>query len=381
MNFEPRSLRESVKSLDAGEVLHFLTLRGWRASASRRNDVSILRKDSKFEIVLPLSETYADYEDRLKQAVQVAAEAENVPVKQVIQSILTPSSDVLRFRMDDQDIEGGSIPLLEGMNLFDGIRRGLAAVACSVVNPQTFHPRLHRTETDVFLKRCKLGQTEQGSFVAQVLCPIDPLPFEDAHGSFKKNETFGRRVTTGYLKALATLVTAIDEDQVDNLSHADSFVSANLCEALSEMQPSGQKSSLSVDAVWSASIEAPTQIRPIVKIKKRHFETIERVGLILRKPTREASKQVFAGYVEQLKGEPNRSGKMAGETILSILSSEDEWLRVRVVLSPEDYAEACDAHKDSLVVVIRGLLKRGARLSEIIEYDYFSVPKVGAESS
>jgi hypothetical protein len=80
---------------------------------------------------------------------------------------------------------------------------------------------------------------------------------------------------------------------------------------------------------------------------------------------------MFAGYVDQLKGQPDADGLMSGETILSILSSEEEWFRARILLNANDYAQACDAHKNSQLVMIKGVLRRGTRLHEIVEYDAF----------
>lgn len=368
-----------LRAVDASEVVHYLVSHGWQTIQGKRPNISILRKDAR-EIILPLTSDYADYEDRLQDALQIAALIEEIPLQQIVESILNPASDIMRFRLDDQDSDGGTVPLLEGLNLLEGIRKGLAAIACSIVSPQAFHPRLHRTEAELFLKGCKLGQTARGSFVAQVLCPIEPLPFEDAQLQlFNGSESFGRMVTSQYIGVLRDLVFAIDGNQLEKLVEPGSCLSANFCESLVEMQASGASSTLTVDVVWNKNIPLPKGVPGSVKIKKRHFDGIQRVGVSLRKPQIELSKQIFGGYVDQLKGEPNSEGRMSGETILAVLSSDEGSFRARVSLTPDDYMKACDAHKNSQLIVIRGVLKRGTRLNEIADYDMFVPAKFADE--
>ena len=49
----------------------------------------------------------------------------------------------------------------------------LLSEAHSVLVPQPYHPRMSRSEAEDFLSRCRLGQTDRGSFVLTVACPLD----------------------------------------------------------------------------------------------------------------------------------------------------------------------------------------------------------------
>ncbi len=179
-------------------------------------------------------------------------------------------------------------------------------------------------------------------------------------------------VTSRYLTAVSTLAMAIDENKAERVLDRDPFVSANLCESISAMQPLGEKSSLTVEAIWSTAA-AGSDLPGSVKLKQRHFAGIERLGVSLRRPKDQLQKQLFVGYVAQLKGQQEPDGRMCGEAILALISSDEEEFTARISLTSNDYAKACDAHKEKYIVVVRGILKRASRLHEISEYESFKV--------
>lgn len=49
----------------------------------------------------------------------------------------------------------------------------ISSAACSVVNPFTYHPRTDRNDARQLIHHARMGQTEIGSFVLEILCPID----------------------------------------------------------------------------------------------------------------------------------------------------------------------------------------------------------------
>ena len=66
------------------------------------------------------------------------------------------------------EAEAGILPLDHAARVVTGMRRLLLAAAHSVLLPRAYHPRLSRAEAEEFVSRCRLGQTERGSFVLTV---------------------------------------------------------------------------------------------------------------------------------------------------------------------------------------------------------------------
>ena len=63
----------------------------------------------------------------------------------------------------------------EAIKLLDGARQLLWSSAFSVIRPEALHPQRTIEQVDNFLKGCRFGQTERGSFVATILAPREMI--------------------------------------------------------------------------------------------------------------------------------------------------------------------------------------------------------------
>lgn len=269
--------------------------------------------------------------------------------------------------------------MIDGINLLAGARKALIAAACDVLNPQPFHPRLSRAEAEQFVNACRLGQTERGSFVASLICPLN-LP-EEAPSLFPElyasPESLTRRVTRHLMKALERIAQAIKTDTLQRLISFENepVISANLYKALSEMQPPGERSALHVTAAWARTTPPSADVPNRVTLLREYFPVIEAAARQLR-PKKEPQRDHFVGVVDTLSGEPDEDGRMQGTVILAIFHPEEEsMIRARPDLPPEDYTTACDAYKEAQYVEVSGVLHRAARLHVLREYSDFRILK------
>src|SRR5439155_24544675 len=93
---------------------------------------------------------------------------------EVLSDLAMPPADVLRLQMESREAEGGTLPLDEGLRLLEGGRDLLLAAACSAHQPQAYFLRQSYAPAQDFLRSCRVGQTERGSFVATILAPVTP---------------------------------------------------------------------------------------------------------------------------------------------------------------------------------------------------------------
>src|SRR5262249_53485986 len=156
---------------------------------------------------------------------------------------------LLAFREVSPEAEAGYLPLDHAVRMVSGTRKLLLSVAHSVLVPQPYHPRMSRTEAEGFLARCRLGQTERGSFTLTVACPLDLQV-----GLFgPMSEPFARRITSLLLHTLEELEQAVERPRSDELTDLSRHpgISANLCESLLMLRPGGDRAYLTVSATWS----------------------------------------------------------------------------------------------------------------------------------
>ncbi|HKI19050.1 MAG TPA: hypothetical protein VKA15_14275, partial [Isosphaeraceae bacterium] len=179
----------------------------------------------------------------------------------------------------------------KGIQLLRAGRELLLAAACSAIHPHTFHSQKARNEqkeVDEFLKSCRLGQTERGSFVATIITPVPP-DFQDVVNSddddgHARAQPYPRRVMIHLMSALGFVSEAIQTGKPGKiLTGVEQGISANLCEALKAMRPTGDQSRLDISVSW-ARIRGniPETVPESVSFPQESFSFIEEAGRQLR---------------------------------------------------------------------------------------------------
>lgn len=338
---------------------------GWKPVAGVNGNIALFhRPDSElYQLIVPLDEQFDDYPDRVTEAVARLAEFERRPALEILNHLLLPPADVFRLRDSSPDSLTGVLPLEQAVSLLEGTRKLLLAQAHSVLRPQPYHPRLSRGEAEQLVNRCRLGQTEGGSFTIAVACPLDLVP-----GTLFHTDPFARQVTQAVFQSLQELASATDANQIDDLANASKhpLLSANFCEALSMLRPTGDRAALSVSITWSKALPLPEgqQAQGGVQLRQECFEVAEYLAPRLREAP-VPKPDAFVGFVDVLRGQPGSEGRPFGEVIVSIIMEDGETIRARADLSAKEYAVAGAAHLASDPVYVQGYLIRLPRNNRI----------------
>lgn len=349
----PRAMRNYAKGL------------GWKPVPSINGDIAVFHspRSDLHQVLIPIDESFDDYGESVAEVVRKFAAFEQRPVSEILSHLLLPPADVIRFRETSPDSESGTLHLDQAVNVLEGARRTLLSLAHSAIRPQPYHRRLSRTEAEHFVRACRLGQTERGSFTVTVACPLDVSP-----GALFADEPLGRQVTFGLLSFLDALVKADDASTVDQLLDATRFpfMSANLCDAMLMLRPDGERARLGIAVSWSKALASPQEsfANHAFELRQENFEAIEYLAPKLRTAP-VPQEQPIVGYVDVLRGQVNADGQMAGEVIFSIVLDGGELIRAKAELSDADYQVAGDAHLQHEPVYFRGLLLRGSRINRI----------------
>jgi hypothetical protein len=356
----PMNIRQYVQSL------------GFIKDNSITGKISVYHKDN-YELIVPQDTRLGDYTNRIADIVLKLSEITNHKPNQIINELLIPPSDILKFSLKGQSTENGTVSLTEGISLLSSSKKAILSAACQVIDPQKYHKRLQRGDAESFLSSCRMGQTEYGSFVVTVSCPLNAGTQIILPGVTE--QPFARKVTTSLIKSIHEVVSAIDADDLARITspEANSIItSANLCDALLEMQPSDNAGELIIASIWSKQVAFTDTFPSSVAIRKDYFSQIEQVAKSLR-PTLESRSEDFIARVDSLHGSLDAEGRMYGDVGLVFLHDDEELIKARVNLSHESYALACDAHKVGKYIFIKGNLVRWNRVSRINDYSGFHI--------
>jgi hypothetical protein len=361
----PRSLTNYVSALN------------WPRVEGINGHISVFhRPDSPLhQVVIPLDESFSDYPESVTEAIYKLADYENRSAQEVLEHLLLPPADMLTFREVSPDAESGSLPFDHAVRMINGTRKLLLSVAHSVLVPRAYHPRLSRSEAEEFVNRCRLGQTQRGSFALNVACPLE-LPVSL---SGLQSDPFARQVTTLLLQSLGALAKVADSKIGDDLLDSSKYpgISANLCESLLLLRPNGDRGRIIVSATWSRAF-LPSSKEPSqqVELYQQVFELAEAVAPRLRTIPQPRLSE-FIGYVDALRGQSiHQDPRPSGEVDFTIFDFEEGEIHARGTLNANDYAKAGKAHLESELVSFRGILRRLPQMSRVEQITEFEIVKM-----
>lgn len=339
------------------------------------------------QIVIPMDTSAPDYLEAVRLAVQKLADLHGLPLADVFMAVQTAREDTLRYRILSTRREVETLPLAFAAAFLQGTVQMLMASACTVLKPQVHHPRLHRNEAQQVVDHARLHQTERGSFVLNVSCPMNALDEKIPSPLHEENLPFVRMTTLAMNQALQELINGVKAGKLDELvartkSSEAPLLSSNFCDAVTQLYDEGVRNDVELSFFWAANTPPPRArtVRDHIRIKREYFDRIAEVQHMLR-PAASGQGRNFVGTVERLKGHIDKDGRRSGEVILSISLTKDETTLAKVELSPDDYEKASQAHlTNGAHVKVRGRLHPGRQprlLSDIRHFEVIMPPPPG----
>ena len=346
-------------------LIDYLKNRDWILMESEP-DIAVLRKlfvNQEEEIILPRDRTYADYHQRILEAIQFLAKRENISEKNVIEEVFLQKWDILRIRIRGDRIGNGCISYLDKGIIEEGVRKVLLASARSILDPKSYFKRLYSATAEQWMRKCYAGASESGSYILTVRLPLE-------NDSENVELPFSRKVAEYLMTSLGQLVKLSESS--DSLTENTGFhLNANLCLGLAEMKPDEIPINFDFEMRWSSEIPINKNIPAKIEIHDRYFPSIVRIGQKL-KPQTEVNHDLFVGKVLTLHGEADEQGSMQGEATLILLVDEQQ-TKAKALFGPEFYSLACDAHKKNQYVRISGVLSEKPRCSDLKDISLFEV--------
>ena len=344
---------DALRAVSPAALSAYARAAGWSPQERYRVHSDIYVGEARPEIIVPRTVRLGDYASVVSRLIETFAQVSGQDELTVYRSLVIADRDVVRVRAAESD--DGSVTLNQGADLIGGARDMLLSVACSLRDPRPVYRAGANREAAELLKRVRLGQTDQGSFVVTLLTPVVPPPMPALlPDPDDLNAPIERRMTRRLVEALsaargAVERTAAGEEGAFGESVA-SGVSANLCEALARIiEPFP---TLDVGVSWART-------RPMTA-----SGTVARFGWADTAVLREAARSFrdraprpdvrLHGFVRLLKrGQADDDG-----TIGLAADVDGQRQSVMAVLEREDYERALQAHSDRALVVLAGDLDR-----------------------
>lgn len=371
MNTEP--LKRALQDLRPNQVEAYLIDTGWRRDGEIGNRASIWHRPEEdfkdYEVVLPGKQKAKDFLSRIADVMNVLAEFEKREASEIARASAGYFADHIRVRVIHQDVEDGTIPLHDGVLLNQRARDVIAAGTLSTTAKRKQFIGKRPPDVQEFLESLRLGQTEVGSYIVNIIAPVkmEPAGMENIPTTSRT-----RLITSNLTSSLSALSEAIEKYAV--ASDPSVFegaiakgVSANMCDALVGL--SGESKSRGFEITITPSAVDRIKIEP-----KTFLFSAEKVQFIAAASEYYKDDFILPNYlvVGPIKRLDRAKGIEVGTVTIqaTILGMEKN---VSVELESDDYLIAVSAHKAGEIVSCRGDIHVKMRSATLLSQSGFGV--------
>ncbi|MEY9632337.1 hypothetical protein ABIF66_000566 [Bradyrhizobium japonicum] len=357
---------QAIGAIRPLNAIGYLRARGWeRYGDDADRPFSVWHKSSHphAEILIPVDRSVSDYVLLLREALGELEAVENRSQLEILRDLYNSGFDVVRLAAQSHRTADGTVDIDEGVMLFERARDTLYAAACATVKPQAvFHSRRPQIATE-YMRKARLGQTEQGSYVLTLLSPVAPqLTFHSDTELFPE-EPFERRVIETLAQSVRLAVgaaakasTATSPDFRPFQEAVAGGVSANLCEGIAGLFSASEPTSVELRISWALNRPTPNEVPSHVRISSDLIPTLQEAARLFRAYDRLENYEI-KGPVIRLQREETAAFGMV--TVLATV--EGKMRKVNIALSDADYQKAVLAHHQHRYIRVVGTVARDAR--------------------
>jgi hypothetical protein len=354
-----------LETIKPQEVEGYLESHGWIQQNQIEDKASIwiqpCEDGDEFEVILPLRKELKGYSLSMSTLVETLEVAEQRPQVEILNDLTNYAADVLRVRVNTEKTINGRIPLNAGIKFSHAVKDLIISAAQATIKAEAYFERV-TSQIDSYLENLQMGH-EKGSYILDIISPISIPKTSQTALDFGKElsalpEPFERRIMKQLARSLQVVRNTAERvysDEVD-LDHffavVSEGVSANLCEAIVDIDKSGEYRGVDIKLSWSPILEIGTDFPTEIFIRRNIIPVIEAAATRLKSIYIENFE--LKGSVTDLHRLPDaRTGK-----VIVRGNIEDKIKEVSIQLQDEDYKIAVQAHDQTAMIICYGELSK-----------------------
>lgn len=357
------NLPSLIARIDYQQLFGYLERRGWEKSATPRPELAHFTSpdpidhDNKLTILVPGSNRLRDYCDMAFRTIELVAEYENKNINDIIEQLLN-YCDIFKTKVESNDTYDGSIPIDKCIELVSSIKELVIYSASAEIKPSR-QIRRQAKEAINLAEKCKFGQTEYGSFIATFYLPLpSPAPQREIFVSTVNDSVpVQRRIVNRIIMGLHNIEEARRTEDYRIISdNYETGFNVNMCTAIIDLLDAFDEVSCGfsadLDPIWPFDIQSG---KLDVKIGKQVTALVNRAveEMLGNEVIREVD---MTAYIYELHHE-SKKGPIDYQIKL-LWQDKSNLYKIQTRLEPDDYRQACDAHKNEKPIKLKGSLER-----------------------
>jgi len=345
-----------AEPLTIAEIKAYLTATGWRREPQTWRSASVWTSADGRQVLVPARDGMGDNDLRLGELLDGVAQVEVRSAADVAAEIGAPPTDRQTYRLFEGDDPATGVPLGSSVRALTGVRDLLGSAGRALVEgPHVTFPGSAPARVRTLLAAARLTTVSAPLPGYRVHLPLSAAASDAA-------SSFARQVGVQLHDAVGSANQAAAEAEVEgDLTGFDDAVtagvSANLCQALSDLGGRDRAQPFEIGFRWAYGVPAPLP-STTVRIESGRGAVLAAAAHHLRR-LHSSGEATITGLVESLHDDANRADrwriKVRGEVAVSRGVSARRTLWVRLD-GHAAYDLAIAAHREQQPVQAQGRL-------------------------
>ena len=365
-----KNIEKYINLLHNDKVCQYLSLKGWHEISTLFEGKvrQFLAPNEEYAILIPISREFSDYYRVMHDSLSVIAAYDNKTLNGLFNILINPSSDILKWRIADDNTSLGAISFNTMLDNIDNIKNILASTCIDIMNPSQYHKKVMVNDVQNQIASYKFGQTEIGSYILNLVSPLGFYQYQLFDPSVEELP-MNRRINMRMLKTINDIQQSVLENssQLDD-NVASGSISVNFLTALTKIYDDNKDSDVSISAAWDINI--PTIVDNPISNLTLYPRCIEKVVQTAEKytPTQEQNvSKTYYGKITNISGAPEVDSREKLVIALAAIGDENQKITVKVELDNSIYSHiVTEAFENGANVKVTGINTTTAKTIKLL---------------
>lgn len=356
-----KNLISYIDKLQNGKICDYLSLNHWHEISPLFDGKvrQFITPDEDEAILVPIDKNFVDFYRVMFDSLKLISKIEKTSIKALLNKLINPTADILKWRIADDDTSLGNIPFSSMSNNIEYIRDLLSATCSDILSPSVFHAKVSTKDVQEQLSKYKFGQTEIGSYIMNIICPLGYYQYQLFEPDVDKLP-LSRQININLIDNINKIQQSI-EDKSSKIKDevAEGKISVNFLNSLVNIYEENKDSQFTISADWNPSVPNPScVVRSSVELHHRYIDKVAEIAEEFTPSEPEDVEKTFFGKITNIAGEAEVENRDEISVIVAAIGDEKKCIKVKTMLNFSQYYEVVEeAFQRGADVKITGTLK------------------------
>lgn len=334
-----KDLKKAIDLITVEKLEKVLSFLKWRELDVLMNGRvrQFVSPDDEYVVLIPLVKDFSDYYRVMGETLQSVADFENRSVLSLVNRILNPSYDIQKWRIANSYTSDGKIPFFSMADTIERIKDVLATAYLDTLNPARFHKKVYTTDVNKNISEYSFGQTEIGSYILNVLCPLGDYQYT-VFNPTEQDIPLNRKINMRLLSSIDNIQKDLKNDDRNKVDEDvdQGLYSVNFLDSLVDIYDETKDTEMNIVVDWCKDVKFANE-QPIssVKLEPIFMEKVNFIADKYRPKKEENIPKSYYGKIDSINANPDVESREYVQIRLVAIGDDSKKVNIQSKL---DYA-------------------------------------------